>query len=111
MVIKYYEDTTDTNSRYRKLRRLESDDNTVRIETADKVVFPENLGDTFYKVTPKDANRLDLISYRMYGTPLYWWAIAEASFIKDPFRVPTGTILRIPSPASLYSISGVLGDA
>jgi hypothetical protein len=43
------------------------------------------------------ANRLDLVSNDFYGTPDYWWAIADASSLVDAQSVPAGTTLRIPS--------------
>lgn len=111
MIKRWFEDTSDGYSRYRRLRRLEHEDGTTRVETPEKVVMLESTGDSFFTVTPDVENRLDLISYRFYGTPLYWWAIAYASEIKDPFKVPVGTVLRIPEPSTLYSIEGVLGNA
>ena len=111
MITKYYEDTSDANSRYRRLRRIRFDDGSTKIETANKISLPESNGDAFYTVTPEDAHRLDLISHKMYGTPLFWWVIAEASDIKDPFTVPVGTVLRIPEPSTLYSLEGVLSNA
>ena len=111
MIVKSYNDYTDSASRYRRLKRIESDDGTVRIETANKLSFEESTEDSFFTVTIKEENRLDLVSYQMYGTPLYWWVIAEASGIKDPMTVPVGTVLRVPSPTSLFSTKGVLGNA
>jgi hypothetical protein len=53
--------------------------------------------DTYHQVTAYDQFRLDLISYRYYLTPEYWWIIAAANDILDPFALEVGTILRIPS--------------
>lgn len=99
-----YEDRKEDFSRYRNLKRLVFDDNSKRIETMGEVEIPEKDGDIFYKVTPQYENRLDLVAYKFYHNPLYWWVIAYASDIKDPFNVPSDTILRIPSTTTLYSL-------
>jgi len=41
--------------------------------------------------------RLDLIAEQAYRDPQLFWIIAAANEIEDPFNVPEGTILRIPS--------------
>ena len=61
-------------------------------------------------VTLDDENRLDIISNKYYGTPRYWWVIALANEIIDPFDIPIGTYLRIPSLISLYNTGGVLSS-
>lgn len=45
------------------------------------------------------GERLDAISYRYYGDEDYWWIIALANRISDPFVIPAGRRLRIPSDA------------
>lgn len=64
--------------------------------------------DKYYVVTNTDANRLDIISNHYYGSPIYWWAIAKANvnLLFDPFNIPVGTSLRIPSISSIYSSQG-----
>lgn len=54
--------------------------------------------DTMYEVEPGTEYRLDLISYKHYGTATLDWAIADANNISDPIKeVKVGTMLRIPS--------------
>ena len=50
-----------------------------------------------------------MISANFYGTPRYWWVIALANYIIDPFEVPVGLQLRIPPLISLYNKGGVFG--
>ena len=58
-----------------------------------------------------EEDRLDIISTSFYGTPKYWWVIAMANNIIDPFTLEIGTNLRIPPIISLYNKGGVLsGD-
>lgn len=43
-----------------------------------------------------EEGRLDLISYRVYNTPVHWWIIARFNGIINPNSVKVGTILKIP---------------
>lgn len=95
-------------SRYRNLSRITDDEGTSYLETAERIEFPIRTDDIHHVVTDKDSNRLDLISYQYYSTPLLYWVIAIASDLDDPLHVPSGTALRIPSKQSLYGYKGVL---
>lgn len=102
------ESSENRTSRYkRELRILNSDDEQY-IESYESHKIESSSNDSFHIVTAADANRLDLISFHYYKTPLLWWVIAEASDIIDPFNVPIGTVLRIPEMQSLYGYNGVL---
>lgn len=68
--------------------------------------IPLSVNDTYYKVTPQFANRLDLIAFEFYGNSYLWWAIALASDVTNPLDVPEGSILRIPPLSTLYFIKG-----
>lgn len=48
------------------------------------------------KVYASEENRLDLVSYRIYNNPVYWWIIARYNAIINPDHVPAGTELKIP---------------
>ena len=43
------------------------------------------------------GERLDVISHRYYGDEDYWWVIALANRIMDPFSMSPGRKLQIPS--------------
>lgn len=60
--------------------------------------------DTYFKVTVEYENRLDLISYKVYGNCEYFWVIALVNNISNPLCVPLNSILRIPSTTSLLGI-------
>lgn len=65
------------------------------------VVLPA-IGDEIFTVPLAIENRLDRISYKFYGTPNLWWAIAQVNNLVDVFLdVPVGTHLRIPKRARL----------
>ena len=51
------------------------------------------------------ADRLDTISYRVYGDPQYWWVILAANEYQIEFDIIEGEILRIP-----YPLTDVLND-
>jgi hypothetical protein len=51
-------------------------------------------------VTPRQANRIDLVSYDLYGTSRLWWNIVllNRDQLKDPIRsLKAGMILRVLS--------------
>lgn len=51
-----------------------------------------------HQITDFDKGRLDLISFRYYGTVDYWWVIADANDMIHPLReMEVGSYIRIPS--------------
>lgn len=90
----------DQISRYGILRVVEDDGQTY-LETFNQKFIPKSDNDTYHVVTPREVNRLDIISEDFYGTPDYWWAIALANNMIDPFFVSEGVMLRLPPLSSL----------
>lgn len=97
------------SSRYRNLRTIEDTSGKIYHESWFQKVVDYSAEDTYYVVTKETANRLDTISNYFYNTPRYWWVIALANYIIDPFDVAEGSRLRIPPLQSLYNKGGVLG--
>lgn len=98
-------------SRYSNVRRiLDSESARLYHETINKQEIPETSDDIYYTVDNTSINRLDIISNRYYDTPLYWWIIAIANNIIDPFDIKLGTVLRIPPLTSLYMNGGILSN-
>ena len=98
--------------RYKNVRSVE-DDVTKKIyhENWIQKFIDESKEDEYITVDISTENRLDIISYNYYNTPNFWWVIAIANNIIDPFDVPIGTYLRIPAITSLYNEGGILsGD-
>lgn len=68
----------------------------------DETGIPQShLFKTYYKynttiVTEFEEDRLDLVSQRVYNTPVNWWIIARFNAIINPNAVPAGTQLKIP---------------
>jgi phage tail protein X len=51
----------------------------------------------FYYVT-QDGDRLDMLSYKFYGTPDNWWILAKANKLANgSMAAPQGTSLFIPN--------------
>lgn len=96
----------DPSSRYNNSDRIIYDDGTEIQETYNREVIKRSIRDKYHKVTPGEVGRLDLISFKYYGTPMYWWSIAEASGISDPLSIDEGDELRIPNITTLVSRKG-----
>lgn len=45
------------------------------------------------------GERLDTLAHRYYGDSEFWWVIAMANCIQDPFSLTVGTMLRVPLDA------------
>ena len=97
-------------SRYKNLRTLrDTETGKVHHESWSQQAIPISSSDDEYiTVTLETENRLDILAYNYYGSPRYWWVIALANYIIDPFDVPAGITLRIPPMLSLYKSGGVL---
>lgn len=105
----YYKPRQYTNnSRYQRVRTLQDDKGNIYHENWIKRKIDKTTRDSLHVVTMVDENRLDMISVSYYGTPRYWWVIALANDIIDPFEVAIGTELRIPLIESLYNKGGIL---
>lgn len=98
----------DRTSRYIKMGIIKDYEGVECQETFIPKEIEVNPEDSYFTVTVEYENRLDLISMKFYKNPLFWWVIAEASDISDPFKVPVGTKLRIPSTSTLFSIRGIV---
>jgi hypothetical protein len=67
--------------------------NPYRIST-----FPVEADDGYWTVAPEEEYRLDLISFRVYGTYRLWWVLALVNKINNPFVKPDiGEVIRCPA--------------
>lgn len=96
---------SEKDSRYRYLDRI-YEDGYEFIETQGRVLYENSMDDRIYIVEAGEEGRLDVISYKFYNTPLYWWAIAYASDIIDPLSVVAGDRLIIPPLSSVVKMKG-----
>lgn len=99
----------EPTSRYKRLARIVDDEGDEYVESVNPMDVSESTSDYYHTVLSGEEDRLDLISYRYYNTPLLWWVIAEASELFNPLDVPVGTVLRVPSVLSIYGVNGVIG--
>lgn len=101
----YQSDGTNAGrlSRYQNLKLITNEDGITYIESPEKFTIKETNEDSFYSVEPAVENRLDLISYMFYKTPLLWWAIAVVNKIQNPMDCRVGLVLRIPTLDSINS--------
>lgn len=97
--------------RYKNLRRIQ-DPETKNIyhETWFQKIIDKSNEDQYFTVSIAEQGRLDIIANKYYNTPRFWWVIALANNIIDPFDIPIDTVLRIPAIVSLYNEGGVLSN-
>ena len=97
-----------TISRYGIYRQILDNDTNLYLETVNQTTVDESDLDQFHEVLKEEENRLDIISYKYYGTPDYFWIIAMGNNLIDPMIVKPGEILRIPNFNSLNNWKGAL---
>ena len=101
----------DHISRYKGLRQLahlpESYDRYVTLEAPNP--FTSHTEVTYYDVPSYQENRLDLISYKFFGSPQYSWVLALFNDIEDGFTIRAGQRIRVPkSITALFNDGEVL---
>ena len=84
-------------SRYKSTLTNESTENkNLKYNTTIYEEVPERNDDVF--LVSQTGDRLDLLANQYYGSPAYWWIIANANNIHDgKLGLKDGTILRIPA--------------
>ena len=100
----YYKNT----SRYKNLRTIQEEDGKIHHESWFQKFVDFSNEDEYFTVTMETENRLDIIAEYYYNSARYWWIIACANYILDPFDIPVGTKLRIPPIVTLYNEGGIL---
>lgn len=109
--VDYYSSSTYYElSRYRDIRRIKTPDNVLIHETMYDFKITESEDDVFHTVTKPEEGRIDVISLIAYNNSRYWWIIALANNIIDPFNeIKEGVVLRIPSIISIYQQGSIFG--
>lgn len=88
--------------RHEKSWAYQDDKGRYFLGTFPTTELPPDQTDSFYVVQGSDAGRPDLISYKFYGTPAFYWVILWINGIADPFeQLYPGMMLRIPSQRRL----------
>lgn len=73
------------------------DDRKTTFTTYKRNEIPASETDTFMTITKPTEFRPDLVSYKAYGTPDYWWKILEFNQIADIYNFKAGLNIRIPT--------------
>ena len=61
-----------------------------------KLVLKRKFGN--YRLTSIDRKRPDIISYKHYNTPYFWWIVLLANLVEDPFfETEIGRVFLIPN--------------
>ena len=83
-------------SRYQNNKTKQSSDGKTVYKSKRLKRIPLKNDDIY--VATQTGDRLDLLSNQYYGSPTYWWIIANANNIHDgKLGLKDGTILRIPA--------------
>ena len=90
------------SSRYINLDLVQYDDKTMlnvpnKINITPSVSNPDNT----VVITGRLVDRLDLVSLQYYGTPKYWWILANYNGFENPFLLPYGTVIKVPTFTTL----------
>lgn len=59
-------------------------------------MLKDNYAYTTTKILANEDSRLDLVSYRVYNTPVHWWLIARFNSIINPETARAGMVVKIP---------------
>lgn len=94
-------------SRYTQLQQITDDGSPIYFETQNQITIPESTDDIYHTVNSSQENRLDILALKYYNNASFWWIIAQANDIIDPFSVKLGTVLRIPK---LSVVSRTIGS-
>lgn len=96
-------------SRYKNVRTTR-DYLTGRLyhENINTPFIEKSKDDEYYTISKIEEGRLDIVSLECYQTPKFWWVLAVANYIIDPFDIPVGTVLRVPPIVSMYQSGGIL---
>ena len=99
------DESNSTLSRYRNKRILTLFDNTTFIEfiRKDMLYTPVEAEDQYYFASSAKKNRPDLLSYELYGTPIFYWMILSDNNLVSPLQMRANLTLRVPSLSSIVN--------
>lgn len=95
---------TNHISRYTRNRTIYNNKlDKVYLESTNQYNLNPTIDNSIYHIVEQnEANRLDIIANNYYGDPGYYWVIAMANNMIDPFIVQPNTMLIIPNLSILY---------
>ena len=62
------------------------------------------------EVSERQKGRIDLVAYDNYGNSDFWWVILVFNKLRDPFNIPRGLSLKVPSISELYADGSLLKE-
>ena len=84
--------------RYQKSWAYQDDEGRYFLGTFPAIKIPPHSSDSLYILEPGDIARPDIVSYKFYKTPAYYWVILWVNGINDPFEeMSPGRTIRVPS--------------
>lgn len=97
--------TTNPGSRYYQSEILSTQDNVsiYGLYQYNRQVITFGDGQ-YHVVTEAERDRIDKVAYKYYGNVNYWWVIAEANNMIDPFTLVPDTTIFIPQKLNNYNI-------
>lgn len=104
------DETNSTLSRYRNKRIITLFDNTTFIEFIRKSMLytPVVADDQYYFTPAAKKTRPDLLSYELYGTPIFYWVILSDNNLVSPLQMKTNLTLRVPNLAAIVNNSQII---
>ena len=93
-----HQNFVDSASRYNKSKILYwGPKKLITFETYKRTPIQTSPDDKVYVITGGTEYRPDLVSYKAYGDPRYWWKIMEFNKINDVMDFKSGRTIVIPS--------------
>lgn len=102
--------SNSTLSRYRNKRVLTLFDQTTFYEFIRKsMLYTEKApADQYYFIDSGKRLRPDLLSYELYGTPIFYWVILSDNNLVSPLQVKTNLTLRVPELSNIVNNSKII---
>lgn len=97
--------SNSTLSRYKNKRVLTLFDNTTFIEFIrhSMLVTDKAANDQYYFIDAGKRLRPDLLSYELYGTPIFYWVILSDNGFVSPLQMKTNLTLRVPNLSNIVN--------
>ena len=58
----------------------------------------------YYRLKGDDLMRLDLVSYKVYGTVNFWWLLGSYNHILNPLvDMQVGDLIKVPNQLDIYA--------
>lgn len=85
-------------SRYRNSKVFfYGNERKITFGTYKKTLTPLSETDSFLTITKAFEYRPDLVSYKVYSSPDYWWKILEFNNMMEIFDFKAGVNIRLPA--------------